>query len=48
MLEINRYKFEYKLDTIPHIYENKDYDKFIKNRQEFFDLRVDLKRLGLS
>ena len=44
MLEINRYKFDYKLDTIPHIYENKDYDKFIKNRQEFFDLRVDLRK----
>ena len=43
MFEIQRYKFDYKLDTSPHIYEMKDNNIFLKNRQEFYDLRVDLR-----
>lgn len=43
MFEIQRYKFDYKLDISPHIYEIKDNNTFLKNRQEFYDLRVDLR-----
>jgi predicted O-methyltransferase YrrM len=43
MFEIQRYKFDYKLDTSPHIYEMIDNNTFIKNRQEFYNLRVDLR-----
>ena len=43
MFEIQRYKFDYKLDISPHIYEMIDNNTFIKNRQEFYDLRVDLR-----
>jgi len=43
MFEIERYKFHYKLDQKKNIYNMKDYNNFLKNRQEFYDLRVELR-----